>query len=56
MSFDPANPGTRLRVLADVVYSPGERTLVLAFYAPPSTFDDHLPTFEHIRDSVQLNG
>jgi serine/threonine protein kinase len=56
VSFDPANSDTRLRVLVDVVHSPGGETLVLAFYAPPSTFDDHLPTFEHIRDSVELGG
>jgi len=56
VTFDPANPGTRLRALVDVVHSPGEGTLVLAFFAPAATFDDHLPTFEHIRDSVQLVG
>jgi len=56
VSFDPNNSGTRLRAMVDVVYSPGGKTLVLAFYAPPSTFDDHLPTFQHIRDSVELGG
>ncbi len=56
VSFDPANSDTRLRVLVDVVHSPGGTTLVLAFYAPPDTFEDHRSTFEHIRDSVQLGG
>jgi hypothetical protein len=56
VTYDPANPATRLHVLVDVVHSPGQGTLVLAFFAPAATFDDHLPTFEHIRDSLQIGG
>jgi hypothetical protein len=56
VTFDPANPGTRLHALVDVVHSPGEGTLVLAFFAPAASFDEHLPTFQHIRGSVQIGG
>jgi serine/threonine protein kinase len=54
VTFDPANPGTRLQTLVDVVRPPGLGTLVVAFFAPPATFDDHRPTFERIRDSLKV--
>ena len=54
-AFDPDNPDTRLRVMVDVVQPPGAGgALVLAFFAPPDTFEEHLPTFERIRDSLQI--
>jgi serine/threonine protein kinase len=55
VTSDPANPQTRLRVLADIV-QPADAggAVLLAFFAPPDTFEDHLPTFERIRDSLQL--
>jgi hypothetical protein len=42
-------------VLADIV-QPADAggAVLLAFFAPPDTFEDHLPTFERIRDSLQL--
>ncbi len=55
-TVDPSNQATRLRALVDVVHSPGQGTLVLAFFASPASFDDHLPTFERIRDSLQIGG
>jgi serine/threonine protein kinase len=56
VSFDPANPQTRLRVLVDVVQPPGAGgAVLLAFFAPPDTFEHHRPTFERIRDSLAIN-
>jgi serine/threonine protein kinase len=55
VTFDPQNPQTRLRVLVDVVQPPDARgTVLLAFFAPPDTFEDHRSTFERIRDSLQI--
>ncbi len=54
---DPDNPDTRLQALVDVVQPSGaDGALVLAFFAPPDTFEDHLPTFERIRDSLTIGG
>jgi serine/threonine protein kinase len=54
-AFDPENPDTRLRLMVDVVQPSGAGgAVVLAFFAPPDTFEDHLPTFEKIRDSLQI--
>ena len=54
-AFDPENPDTRLRLMVDVVQPPGAGgAVVLAFFAPPDTFEDHLPTFERVRDSLQI--
>ena len=55
VAFDPENPDTRLRAMVDVVQPPGAGgAVVLAFFAPPDTFEEHLPTFERIRDSLQI--
>jgi hypothetical protein len=54
-AFDPDNPDIQLRVMVDVVQPSGAGgAVVLAFFAPPDTFEDHLPTFERIRDSLQI--
>jgi hypothetical protein len=56
LTSDPADPQTQLRVLVDVVQPPGAGgAVLLAFFAPPDTFDDHRPTFERIRDSLQIS-
>ena len=55
VTYDPDNPQTRLRVLVDVVQPPGAGgAVLLAFFAPEETFDDHRPTFERIRDSLEI--
>jgi serine/threonine protein kinase len=55
VTFDPDDPDTRLQVLVDVVQPSGTGgAVVLAFFAPPATFEDHLPTFERIRDSLTI--
>jgi hypothetical protein len=55
VAYDPQQPQTRLRVLMDVVQPPGAGgAVLLAFFAPPTTFEDHRPTFERIRDSLQI--
>ena len=55
VTSDPANPQNRLRVLVDVVQPPGAGgALLLAFFAPPDSFEDHRSTFETIRDSLQI--
>jgi hypothetical protein len=54
LASDPRNPDTQLRLLVDVVASPGQGTLVLAFFAPPDTFEDHRSTFEKVRDSLEI--
>jgi serine/threonine protein kinase len=51
---DPRSKDTQLRLLVDVVPSPGQGTLVLTFFAPPDTFDDHRSTFEKVRDSLEI--
>jgi serine/threonine protein kinase len=57
VASDPENPQTRLRVLVDVVDPPGAGgAVLLAFFAPPDTFEDHRPTFERIRDSLEITG
>ncbi|MFP5372148.1 MAG: hypothetical protein ACLGI3_15575, partial [Actinomycetes bacterium] len=54
-AFDPEDPRTRLQVLVDVVQPPGGAgAVVLAFFAPPDTFEDHRATFETIRDSLEI--
>jgi hypothetical protein len=54
-TFDPENPETRLQVQVDVVQPPGAGgAVVLAFFAPPDTFEDHRSTFETIRDSLEI--
>ena len=54
-AFDPENPGTRLRVLVDVVQPPGAAgAVLLAFFAPPDTFEDHRSTFETVRNSLEI--
>jgi hypothetical protein len=55
VASDPANPQTRLRVLVDVVQPPGAGgAVLLAFFAPEDAFDDHRPTFERVRDSLEI--
>jgi serine/threonine protein kinase len=55
VTSDPQNPQTRLRVLVDVVQPPGAGgAVLLAFFAPPDTFEDHRPTFERIRNSLEI--
>jgi hypothetical protein len=54
VAYDPANPQTRLRVLVDVVQPSSGGTVLLAFFAPPDTFEDHRSTFETIRDSLDI--
>jgi hypothetical protein len=55
VTSDPANPQTRLRVLVDVVQPPGAGgAVLLAFFAPPDTFEKNRPTFEKIRDSLTI--
>jgi hypothetical protein len=55
LAIDPENPDTRLRVIVDVVQPPGAGgAVVLAFFAPPDTFEDHRSTFEKVRDSLEL--
>ncbi|TFV68946.1 serine/threonine protein kinase [Blastococcus sp. CT_GayMR19] len=57
VASDPEDPQTRLRVLVDVVDPPGAGgAVLLAFFAPPDTFEDHRPTFERIRDSLEITG
>jgi serine/threonine protein kinase len=57
VTSDPANPQTRLRVMVDVVQpSDGRGAVLLAFFSPPGTFEDHRATFEKVRDSLQLSG
>jgi hypothetical protein len=57
VTADPANQQTQLRVLVDVIQPPsGQGALLLAFFSPPGTFEDHRPTFEKVRDSLQLSG
>jgi serine/threonine protein kinase len=53
---DPANAQTSLRLLVDVVQPPPgvDGAVVLAFAAPPNTFEDHRATFEKVRDSLQV--
>jgi hypothetical protein len=55
VAFDPGNPDTRLEVLVDVVQPSGAGgAVVLAFFAPPDTFEDHRSTFETVRDSLEI--
>ena len=55
VTYDLDNPQTRLRVLVDVVQPPGAGgAVLLAFFAPEDTFEDHRPTFERVRDSLQI--
>jgi serine/threonine protein kinase len=55
VTSDPANPQTRLRVLVDVVQPPDAGgAVLLAFFAPPDSFEDHRSTFERIRDSLEI--
>ena len=57
VTSDPQNAQTRLRVLVDVVQSPGAGgAVLLAFFAPPDTFDGHRATFERVRDSFTFTG
>ena len=54
-AFDPENPETRLQVLVDVVQPPSAAgAVLLAFFAPPDTFETHRSTFETIRDSLEI--
>jgi hypothetical protein len=54
---NPQDPRTQLRALVDVVQPPGAGgTVLLAFAAPPDSFEDHRPTFERIRDSLVITG
>jgi hypothetical protein len=55
VTSDPQDPQTRLRVLVDVVQPPGAGgAVLLAFFAPPDTFENHRSTFERIRDSLTI--
>jgi len=55
VTSDPDNPQTRLRVLVDVVQPPGAQgAVLLAFFAPADGFEAQRPTFERIRDSLQI--
>jgi hypothetical protein len=57
VTSDPQNPQTRLRALVDIVQSPGAGgAVLLAFFAPPDSFDDHRAMFERVRDSVTFTG
>jgi hypothetical protein len=41
--------------MVDVVQPSGPGgAVVLAFFAPPDTFEDHRATFEKVRDSLQV--
>jgi len=51
---DPATPGTRLRVMFDLVQPPSGGSLLLTFFAPPDQFATQLPLFTEIRDSVRF--
>jgi serine/threonine protein kinase len=53
---DPQQPQTRLRLLVDVVEPPGaEGAVLLAFFAPPGSFENNRSTFEKVRDSLTIN-
>jgi hypothetical protein len=53
---DPQQPQTRLRLLVDVVEPPGaEGAVLLAFFAPPDSFENNRSTFEKVRDSLTIN-
>jgi hypothetical protein len=55
VTSDPDNPQTRLRVMVDVVQPPGAQgAVLLAFFAPADGFEAQRPTFERIRDSLQI--
>jgi serine/threonine protein kinase len=54
VTSDPANPQTSLRVLVDVVEPPSGGTVLLAFFAPPGTFEANRSTFSRIRDSLRI--
>jgi hypothetical protein len=57
VTTDPQDPRNRLRVLVDVVQPPGAGgAVLLAFFAPPDSFEDQRATFERIRDSFQVTG
>ncbi|MCV2492007.1 hypothetical protein OF117_21905, partial [Geodermatophilus sp. YIM 151500] len=55
VTSDPEDPQTALRALVDVVQPPGAGgAVLLAFFAPPETFEEHRPVFERIRDSLEI--
>jgi serine/threonine protein kinase len=55
VTSDPSDPQTEIRALVDVVQT-ADGAVLLAFYAPPATFEDHRGTFEKIRDSLEFIG
>lgn len=57
ITSNPRNPKAQFRVLVDVVQPPeADGAVLLAFFAPPATFDEHLSEFTTIRDSLQILG
>jgi serine/threonine protein kinase len=54
VASDPADPRTRLQVLVDVVQPASGGTVLLAFFAPPDTFESNRPTYQRIRDSLRI--
>ena len=55
---DPANPGTKLHFMADVVpvQGPEAKTVYLVFFAPQKTFDGKRGLFEQVEKSVSFVG
>jgi serine/threonine protein kinase len=55
---DPANPGTKLHFMADVVQvqRPDPKTVYLIFFAPQKTFEGKRGLFEQVEKSVSFVG
>ena len=53
VTYSPENE-PRLRILVDVVQPSAGGAALLAFFAPPDSFEDHRGTFERIRDSFEV--
>jgi Protein kinase domain len=55
---DPANPGTKLHFMADVVQvqRPDPKTVYLIFFAPQKTFEGKRGLFEQVEKSVNFVG
>ena len=53
VAYSPENE-PRLRILVDVVQPSAGGAVLLAFFAPPDSFEDHRGTFERIRDSFEV--
>ncbi|MFP5346745.1 MAG: serine/threonine-protein kinase [Actinomycetes bacterium] len=55
VTSNPQNPSAQFRVMVDVVQpADADGAVLLAFFAPPGTFDQHMSEFMKVRDSLQV--